>query len=153
MEINSIKNSSLFPAFQSYPKTETKKTNNIKKDNLLGLGILSFSLASIGMASIYLAKKYNKTPLFVLKEQSAKLQGKLALNKPKVNPVIKVIGEKRDAEAVKLYQGYLAKKKIASLNYQVTKGDLMKKPTPVINQIISNKKELTSILSNSGLIG
>ncbi len=126
---------------QYYPnyKEERKKI-------FLGLA----GLAVIGAAAVITcaAKDNNTTALKYMQNKATSFVLKLS-NKEQIDPVTKLLEGKRDAEALKKYQAYIAQKKIDSLQKKFLDGSFNNRSSEVYNHLISNKHKLQKIINSA----
>ncbi|MCD7780912.1 MAG: hypothetical protein LUH05_09615 [Candidatus Gastranaerophilales bacterium] len=138
MKVNSVSSSSAGTVFRS-KNTELKKSKNNVKSNdnsdklkagLAGLAILGTVL----VCNAVVKKNNNNEGIFKIIEK------KLTSEKP--DPIMQKIGDKRDAEAVKLYKSLKAQEKIDSLRKRVMNGEFNNKPSEIFQRLIENEQKL-----------
>ncbi len=137
MKINGINNVLAKTGFKSAEPEKTGIRNvDLSKEDADKVKLCLAGLALIGAASIGSAvlKKKNIKPLNILKEKFHK--------EPVTDPIIKKLNGRRDAEAVKLYKGYKAQEKSASLKRKILNGDFNGKPNEVYEHLIKNEQKL-----------
>ncbi len=132
-----------FKASQNYNKTDIAPSASTADDeeNIIRLGLAG--LAIIGAAAIgKSALKYKGlTPAKLIKDTGSKVYKKFS-KKPPVDPMIKALRGKRDANALKLYRVLQAEKKIDSLNKKVLSGFFKGKSSEVFNHLGKNARML-----------
>ena len=106
------------------------------KKGLVGLAVIG--AATVGYNSI---RNSGKSPVKFIKNNFYKVKDFLS-EKPKYDPIIKNIGKKRDKEALNLYKGLVAKKKMDSLHNKLLSGHFDGKPKEVFESLRKNEVKL-----------
>ena len=106
------------------------------KKGLVGLAVIG--AAAVGYNSI---RNSGKSPVKFIKNNFYKVKDFLS-EKPKSDPIIKNIGKKRDKEALNLYKGLVAKKKMDSLHNKLLSGHFDGKPKEVFESLRKNEVKL-----------
>ena len=138
--VNSIKNSNHFCA---------KKTNNEKpvsnplsqKEKLLKSGLEGLAIIGAAAVGYSILKKQGKNPAKIVKNSFDNVKRFLS-DKQQSDPIIQKLNGKRDAEAVKLYKGHAAVKKMNSLHNKLLSGYFDGKPKSVFDALRKNEVKL-----------
>lgn len=150
MRINTINATNHMPNFKA-----VKYTGNItpafrtdlSRGEKISICAVSSAVLGLTVASMAIIKKSGKTPIKFLKRQKNLLLNKLQKSHHKQDPVVKMLKGRRDASAVKDYQIYMAKKKIASLDKKVLNNQINMTPE-AHKHIVKNKIALERITGN-----
>ncbi|HIS88225.1 TPA: hypothetical protein IAA87_02200 [Candidatus Avigastranaerophilus faecigallinarum] len=112
-----------------------------QNEKLLKAGLTG--LAIIGSAAIgfNILKSQGKDPIKIVKNTYSKIHNFLS-EKPKPDPIIQRIGDKRDAEAVRLYKALIAEKKMNSLHKKLLAGHFDGKSKDVFESLRKNEVKL-----------
>lgn len=138
--VNSVKNDTSFMSarkrYNSNPQCSCKRDDGILATGLVALGIL-------GAATVLncVAKKNNMSAPQFIKHSFNKAKAYLS-DKPEPDFLNVLIKNKRDANAVKSYKGYRAKKKMESLHKRLLSGEFDGKSKEVFNRLRRNEIKL-----------
>ena len=145
MKVNSVLSSSVPKIFASvYPKKytggfeiETKEEKQNKLNSLYAL-----SIAGIASAALIVGARNGITPKSLIQNTGKKLAEAYRKKHPPKDPLVEMLGTRRDAQALKDYQIFMAKKKNASLVNKIVAGDFNKKPPIDFNKILKNNENM-----------
>ncbi len=112
-----------------------------QNEKLLKKGLAGLAIIGAAAISYSLIKHSGKNPVQIIKNNVNKVKDFLA-EKPKPDPIMQKIGDKRDAEAVKLYKSLVAKKKMDSLHNKLLSGYFDEKPKTVFEALRKNEVKL-----------
>lgn len=116
--------------------------NDLTRGEKFSIGALSVASIGIGIATIAISKKCQKSPLEILKNQAKTLLEIFQKKHPKKDPLKKLLKNRRDAQAVKDYQVYMAKQKIKSLEHKFLNNEITIKDKKAYEHIVKNKLAL-----------
>ncbi len=144
MKINAIETVMNIPNFQSKQKNKHEFCiidSIYKNEKLLKTGLVGLAVIGATAVSYNSIKNSGKSPVKFIKNNIYKIKDFLS-EKPKSDPIFKKIGKKRDKEALNLYKGLIAKKKMASLHNKLLSGHFDGKPKEVFESLRKNEVKL-----------
>ena len=145
MKVNSVLSSSVPKIFASiYPKkytggfvVETKEEKQRKTNTLYAL-----SIAGIASAALIIGAKNGITPKSIFQNTSKKLVEAYRKKHPPKDPLVELLGNRRDAQALKDYEIFITRKKNASLLNKIVAGDFNRKSGIDFDKILKNNENM-----------
>lgn len=138
--INTVQNQVKFGTQKA--NDEKSATNPIyKNEKLLQAGLKGLAVVGIATVGYAVLKKQGKSPVKLVKNSFKKAKDFLS-EKPQPDPITQKLGGRRDAEAVKLYKGYVAVEKMNSLHNKLLSGYFDGKPQAVFDALRKNEMKL-----------
>lgn len=152
MKISAVSPAKNYTHFNnSFPKSKMSKNSTYtydfidEKKLIKTTGTLAF--ATITAAAFLVMKRNNTTPM----KEAAKVVKNInkAIKEFNDPPIDKILKGKRDAEAVKKYNQYMAQKKLDSLNKRLLDGEFSNKPQRVFDALKRNEIKLAHKTGNA----
>ena len=151
MKVNSVLSSTVPKIFASiYPKKYTggfvveNKEEKQKKTRAL----YALSIAGIASVALIIGAKNGITPKSIFQNTSKKIADAYRKSHPPVDTLTQMVGTRRDAQAVKDYEVFLAKKKNASLLNKILAGDFNRKSGIAFDKILKNNENMQRQIRN-----
>ena len=144
MKINTIqpiKNNQIFRANKNKNSEPCIIDSIYQNEKTIKKGLVGLAVIGAAAVGFNLIRHSGKNPVQIIKNNVNKVKDFLA-EKPKPDPIMQKIGDKRDAEAVKLYKSLVAKKKMDSLHNKLLSGYFDEKPKTVFEALRKNEVKL-----------
>lgn len=144
MKISAISSAQNYAHLNSFKKSKQQKEASYTYDFIdskkLALTTSLLALATITTTNLHIMKKNNTTPM----KEATKLARNIKKAVQEFNdpPIEKILKGKRDAEATRKYNQYMAQNKLDSLNQRLLNGEFSNKPQRVFNALRENEMKL-----------
>ncbi len=112
-----------------------------QNEKLLKAGLAGLAVVGAAAIGINVLKSKGKSPLNMIKSTYNNVKDFLS-ETPRPDPIVKKLGQKRDAEAVKLYKSLIANKKMDSLHNKLLSGYFDGKSKNVFESLRKNEVKL-----------
>ena len=139
--IQPIKNNQIFRANKNRNSEPCIIDSIYQNEKTIKKGLVGLAVIGAAAVGFNLIRHSGKNPVQIIKNNVNKVKDFLA-EKPKPDPIMQKIGDKRDAEAVKLYKSLIAKKKMDSLHKKLLSGYFDEKPKTVFEALRKNEVKL-----------
>ncbi len=139
--IQPIKNNQIFRANKNKNSEPCIIDSIYQNEKAIKKGLVGLAVIGAAAVGFNLIKHSGKNPVQIIKNNANKVKDFLS-EKPKPDPIIKNIGKKRDKEALNLYKGLVAKKKMDSLHNKLLSGHFDGKPKEVFESLRKNEVKL-----------
>ena len=139
--IQPIKNNQIFRANKNKNSEPCIIDSIYQNEKAIKKGLVGLAVIGAAAVGFNLIKHSGKNPVQIIKNNANKVKDFLS-EKPKPDPIIQRIGDKRDAEAVRLYKALIAEKKMNSLHKKLLAGHFDGKSKDVFESLRKNEVKL-----------
>lgn len=144
MKINSVLSTNVPKIFASiYPKKYTGLGVETKEEKQRKVGtIYALSIAGIASAALVVGARNGITPKSIFQNTSKKIAEAYRKKHPPKDPLVELLGNRRDSQALKDYENFMIKKKNTSLLNKIVAGDFNRKSGIDFDKILKNNENM-----------